>query len=254
MVLSRLLLGRRHSWIHFIGVVSCMVGVMYNALADYESDMVGSVLNGGKEYPYKLKGDILAVIGGVLFGASDVLAEMAVRNFGGPTEFLGMMGLFATVISLVQASILEGEEILHFFNGVPEPDGKTCSTSTGLLLLFAFVLSNVVSYTATAWFLLISEATFLNLSLLTGDLWSVLFMVVAEGIVPQPLFWAALTMITSGVVIYEIAPPSTGRTEGETDFRLVRRRPPKKSENWDMVSVHEDDPHLAEGVGEIELL
>jgi drug/metabolite transporter (DMT)-like permease len=82
MVLSRLFLGRRHSWIHFIGVVSCMVGVMYNALADYESDMVGSVLDGGKDYPYKLKGDVLAVIGGLLFGASDVLAEMAVRILG----------------------------------------------------------------------------------------------------------------------------------------------------------------------------
>lgn len=252
MVLSRILLGRQHSWIHLVGVICCMVGVMYNALADYESILVGSILDGGEDYPDKLKGDVLAIIGGLLFGASDVLAEMAVRNFGGPTEFLGMMGIFATLISVIQGSILEREEIVHFFAGVPEPDGKVCPTSTGLFLLFAFVVINVLSYTATAWFLVVSEATFLNLSLLTGDLWSVLFMIVAEGIVPQPLFWAALTMITSGVLIYEIAPPST---EGRVEFSLLQKpTEPSKSKSWDIVSVHEDAPHLAEGMAEVELL
>ena len=203
MVLSRFLLGRRHTRIHLIGVISCMVGVMYNAFSDYESDLV----NVGEMYPQKLKGDVLALIGGLLYGASDVLAELAVRNFGGPTEFLGMMGFFATIISIIQAAILEREEIMSFFNGAPpDADGKVCAQSTGLLLLFAFMMANALNYTLTSWFLLVSEATFLNLSLLTGDLWSVIFMVVAEGIIPQPLFWAALTMIVSGVLIYEMGP------------------------------------------------
>ena len=67
-------------------------------------------------------------------------------------------------------------------------------------------MANVLNYILTARFLLISEATFLNLSLLTADIWSVLFTVIAEEIVPQPLFFVALTMIVSGVLIYELAP------------------------------------------------
>ena len=50
------------------------------------------------------------------------------------------------------------------------------------------------------------EAAFFNLSLLTGDLWSVLFSIVAERIVPQPLFFVALVFVLSGVVLYEMAP------------------------------------------------
>ena len=62
-------------------------------------------------------------------------------------------------------------------------------------------------------FSLISEATFLNLSFLTGDFWSLAFSIVAERIVPSPLFFVALTLTISGVVIYEIGPsPIVERT------------------------------------------
>lgn len=206
MFLSRILLARRHSKIHFIGVICCMVGVLYNAFADYESDVGAEDVDVTEVYPHKLTGDIVAVIGGILYGASDVFAELSVRNFGGPTEFLGMMGFFATIVSIVQAAILERHEMASFFSGVSDSNGKVCTKDTGFLLVLAFVFINSLSYTLTTWFLLFSEATFLNLSLLTGDLWSVVFMVFAEGIIPPPLFWAALTFIVSGVLIYEMGP------------------------------------------------
>lgn len=64
----------------------------------------------------------------------------------------------------------------------------------------------MLGYIGASRFLIISEAAFFNLSLLTGDLWSVVFSVVAERIVPQPLFFAALASVLSGVVLYEMAP------------------------------------------------
>ena len=56
------------------------------------------------------------------------------------------------------------------------------------------------------WLFTVSEATYLNLSLLTGDLWSVLFSVVVERIITSPLFFVALVLVLSGLVLYEIAP------------------------------------------------
>ena len=221
MLLSRVLLARRHTKIHFFGVFCCMIGIMYNAFADYESDEAGAgdtQVDVNDEYPHKMRGDMVAIIGGILYGASDVFAELSVRNFGGPTEFLGMLGFFATIVSFLQSALLERNEVASFFSGVSENSGKVCSQDTGFLLVVAFVFINSLSYTLTTWFLLYSEATFLNLSLLTGDLWSVVFMVFAEGIIPPPLFWAALTFIISGVLIYEMGPSThpDGTNEYET--------------------------------------
>lgn len=55
-------------------------------------------------------------------------------------------------------------------------------------------------------FFQISEATFFGLSLLSGDLWSVIFSVFAEGIVPHSLFFIALVFVLGGMIIYEMAP------------------------------------------------
>jgi hypothetical protein len=48
--------------------------------------------------------------------------------------------------------------------------------------------------------------TFFNLGLLTGDLWSVGFAVVLEGIDPNLMFYCAFVLIVSGVIMYELAP------------------------------------------------
>ena len=73
-------------------------------------------------------------------------------------------------------------------------------------MLFIFVGVTFLSYIGASQFLILSDAAFFNLSLLTGDLWSVLFSVVAEKIVPQPFFFVALIFVLSGVSIYEMAP------------------------------------------------
>ena len=57
----------------------------------------------------------------------------------------------------------------------------------------------------TSCFLAESEATLLNLSLLTGDLWAIAFTVVVQRIVPPSMFWVALVLIFLGVIVYELA-------------------------------------------------
>lgn len=200
--LSKYFLRRQYTWVHILGVVTCMAGVGFNVLQDYESDHEDSASN--DEYPHKLRGDMFAITGGLLYGLNDVLAEVTIRQAGETTEYLGVMGLFAFVLSLIQALIFEWQDILEFFGR--SSSGETCSPAMGWWLLFVFVGVTLMGYAGASRFLLVSEAAFFNLSLLTGDLWSVLFSIVAERIVPQPLFFVALVFVLSGVVLYEMAP------------------------------------------------
>lgn len=201
---------RRYRPLHYIGALVCMVGIVLNVLQDYESESNANE-DDQKEYPHKLWGDLCAIAGGILYGLNDVLTEVTVSKALGTTEYLGMLGACGFLISLVQSLWLERDDIRAFF---PSDGGfdsgndsdAECSLQSGFLLLFAFVGVTMCSYIGASHFLILSEAAFFNLSLLTGDLWSVLFSVVAERIIPQPLFFAALAAVLSGVVVYEMAP------------------------------------------------
>ena len=224
MIISRCVVfrtSRRYRVLHYVGVVVCMVGVCLNVFQDYESDADAAESENDisvEEYPHKLWGDLCAITGGILYGLNDVLTELTVSKAGGTIEYLGILGVFGFLISLFQSLLLEREHIQEFFlvdssNGISfdSTDGSSsndsmCSLQSGFLLLSAFVGVTICSYVGGSHFLILSEATFFNISLLTGDLWSVIFSVVAERIVPKPLFFVALVAVLSGVVVYEMAP------------------------------------------------
>lgn len=217
MIISKCWLQRKYRCSHLLGVMVCMAGVVANVLTDYQSDVEGDESPAEqKEYPHKLRGDLAAIVGGLLYGLNDVFTEVTVSATGDTTEYLAMMGLFAFLISLVQSLLLEWDDILEFF-GADGTHSSTCSLQKGWWLFFTFVGVNILSYAGASRFLVYSEAAFFNLSLLTGDLWSVIFSIVAERIVPRPLFFAALAFVLSGVVIYEMAPsPASDKSTNAT--------------------------------------
>ena len=157
-----------------------------------------------------------------MYGLNDVLTEVTVRHNGDTTEYLAVMGGSAFVISFIQALILEWQDILDFFGSATISSGQAsmdktfanmeqehahqCSPLTRWGLLALFVSVSAMCYKGGSSFLMFSEAAYFNLSLLTGDLWSVLFSVTAERSVPQPLFFVALIFVLGGVVLYEMAP------------------------------------------------
>ena len=49
----------------------------------------------------RLKGDMLCLIGATLYGISNVAEEYVVKNYDG-VEFLGMLGLFGSIINGIQ--------------------------------------------------------------------------------------------------------------------------------------------------------
>lgn len=149
-----------------------------------------------------MRGDVLAIVGGTLFGISNTLQEVTVRE-GGLLEYLGCMTFFASIISFVQVAILERDAVVAFFS---RPATDTCSAREGPILYVAFAVGCTINYAGIGAFLRISDAAFLNLSLLTGDAWAVAFSVFDEGIVPPAAFYVALLITIAGVFVYETAP------------------------------------------------
>lgn len=209
MTISRYWLGRNYQLMHYGGLAVCMAGVALNVLQDYEADKEDNANPDTQSlYPHKVQGDLCAISGGLLYGLMNVLTEVTVQDTGDAVEYLGMMGMFAFFIALTQSLLFEWTEILEFF-GEDEAHSSSCSIRMGWMLFFTFTCVTMLNYAGASRFLMISEAAFFNLSLLTGDLWSVVFSIVAENIIPHPLFFLALFFVLSGVVLYEMAPSPT---------------------------------------------
>jgi len=211
MMFSRLLLKRSYKLGHFLGAAICTIGIIVNVFIDYEEVAPESYYDLEEDdanqaqieniYPYQIRGDLLAIIGSILYGLNNVLTERAVRHIGGVTEYLGMLGVFGSLIALVQGLILDRAAIMEFFT----LDEDECSASKGFLILFASTTFGLMTYIGVSNFLVKSEATLLNLSFLTGDLWSAAFVIVVQKIIPSPMFWVALILIVIGVFVYELS-------------------------------------------------
>lgn len=228
IILSRLAFGRRYTKTHMLGVIVCSIGITINALQDYREDKELELSDDGVEsdqeelievdYPHKMFGDSLAIIGGILFGIDNTLQEVAVREWGTQLEYLGCMTTFATIISFLQTLILERNNVIAFFQ---QSDSEACPRNAGLFLLTAFSIGGMLNYLGISAFLRISDAAFLNLSLLTGDAWAVLYSVYAEHIYPPGTFYVALVIVVSGVFIYETAPSPVAEKQAEARDDIV---------------------------------
>jgi drug/metabolite transporter (DMT)-like permease len=211
MIISGIFLKREYTTYHYMGVAMCLLGIVLNVVGDYTGteNNDGTVTTGAYyvDYPHKVQGDVLAILGGVLFGASEVIGEVAIRNYGGIYEYLGMVGFWAVPVCALQVYYLEQEQVAKFF---AYGDLRFCSIAAAWVLLALYSIAASINYLGTARFLRISDAAFYNISLLTGGIWSCTFSVLFEGIVPQPIFYIAAAMIVAGVVLYEMASSPVG--------------------------------------------
>lgn len=219
MFISKFALSRKYQWAHYVGVAICISGMLLNVYQDFYDDRNDHENDADREYrryPNKVRGDLFAIGGGILLGVNNVVGEIAVKHLGGPNEYLGMLGFCAAIICAVQASIFEQDDVMDFF-GKGEK-AETCGKGIAFALLFGYIATSVLNYVGTAYFLEVSEATFLSLSVLTSDFWAVVFSVVAERMVPSPLFFVALVIIVGGFYVYEMG--STPVPENEEDVAI----------------------------------
>ncbi|XP_073674293.1 solute carrier family 35 member F2 isoform X2 [Garra rufa] len=188
MILSWFFLKTRYRIIHYAAVCICLAGV---------GAMVGADILAGQEQGSSsdiLLGDGLVLLSATLYAVSNVCQEYTVKNLS-RVEFLGMVGLFGSVISAIQLGILEHNEV-----------SKIQWTWEIALILAGYALCMYGFYSFMPVVIKMSSATAVNLSLLTGDLFSLFFGLFLFQYTFSGMYIVSLVVILIGFIMFNTVP------------------------------------------------
>ncbi|XP_064934584.1 uncharacterized protein LOC135587281 isoform X7 [Musa acuminata AAA Group] len=151
-------------------------------IVDVEANFIGG--------PNPVKGDILVIAGATLYAVSNVGEEFIVKE-GDRIELMAMLGVFGAVVSAIQITILERNEL------------KDINWTAGAVLPFlGFALALFLFYSTVPIILKICGATLLNLSLLTSDMWAVFIRIFAYHQKVDWMYFIAFAAVAVGIVTY----------------------------------------------------
>ncbi|CAL8304999.1 unnamed protein product [Gadus morhua 'NCC'] len=188
MVLSWFLLKTRYRPVHFVAVSVCLVGV---------GAMVGADLIAGRDQGSTtnvLLGDGLVLLSAALYALSNVGQEYTVKNHS-RVEFLGMMGLFGTIISGIQLVVLETSAV------------GAIKWDTNIMVLFVgYALCMYALYSVMPTVVRLTSATVVNLSLLTADLFSLFCGLFLFHYTFSGLYILSFVVITLGFIMFNAVP------------------------------------------------
>ncbi|XP_015496344.1 solute carrier family 35 member F2 [Parus major] len=191
MALSWFILRARYRLIHFLAVAICLLGV---------GTMVGADILSGREDGEGsdvVIGDVLVLLGASLYAISNVCEEYIVKNLS-RVEFLGMVGLFGTIISGLQLAIVEHRELMRI-----QWNWKVA------LLFTAFALCMFGLYSFMPVVIKVTSATSVNLGILTSDLYSLFFGLFLFLYKFSALYIVSFVVIIVGFVMYCSTPTQT---------------------------------------------
>ncbi|KAM6969960.1 solute carrier family 35 member F2 [Aplochiton taeniatus] len=191
MVLSWFFLKTRYRILHFVAVTVCLLGV---------GAMVGADLLAGRDHGSTsdvLLGDGLVLLSAALYAVSNVCQEYTVKNLS-RVEFLGMMGLFGTLISGIQLAVLETSAVVAI------------KWSLNMIVLFGgYALCMYALYSFMPIVVKLTSATAVNLSLLTADLFSLFCGIFLFHFSFSSLYVLSFVVITVGFIMFNAVPTTT---------------------------------------------
>ncbi|KAF7206789.1 solute carrier family 35 member F2 [Nothobranchius furzeri] len=195
MALSWFFMKTRYKLVHFVAVMVCLLGVGAMVGADFlagrvqgsTSDVRGDVL----------LGDGLVLLSAILYAVSNICQEHTVKN-GSLVEFLGMMGLFGSLISGVQLAVLETHAV------------SSIKWDRFIILLFGLYISMMYAlYSFMPVVVRLTSATAVNLSLLTADLFSLFCGLFLFHYKFSVLYLISFAVITVGFIMFNVVPTSS---------------------------------------------
>lgn len=199
MLLSRLVLSAKYSPRHALGALVCGMGVGLTVASDLLPRRYGGRGHTDRKGHQPLLGDLLCLGSAFLYAVSNVAQEAMVKT-AHPTTWLSRLGLAGAVVSSAQAALLGEIASLR----------RVIARSSIAALAFAgYVLTLFLFYLGGSHFLAVADAAALNLSLLTADVWAVLYAALVAQAAPPPLYYLAFACTATGVVLYHTRPPPT---------------------------------------------
>uniref|UniRef100_A0A3B4YUQ7 Solute carrier family 35 member F2 n=1 Tax=Seriola lalandi dorsalis TaxID=1841481 RepID=A0A3B4YUQ7_SERLL len=188
MLLSWFILKTRYRLLHIVAVIVCLLGV---------GAMVGAdILAGRDQGSNVLLGDGLVLLSAVLYAVSNTCQEYTVKKLS-RVEFLGMMGLFGTVISGVQLI------------KTPPSLTEVHSLCSAAMLFAVYALCMYALYSFMPVVVKMTSATAVNLSLLTADLFSLFCGFFLFHYTFSALYIISFVVITVGFIMFNAVPTYT---------------------------------------------
>lgn len=212
MVSCHFLLGKIYQPAHFLGVAICLFGGALNVYTDLSVHSAKSPKSPEpSQYGHSLYGDLLSVMAAVLYGLGDALGEFWCKHVD-RKEYLGMLGMVGSIFCAFLALFLERDDVFDLFR-----DTQSLGRSVGLISVYVPML--VIYYVSVSVFLVSADATLLNLSLQSSNLWAILVSVLAFHEAPTLAFYIALVFVVSGVFIYELCGNSANEPRRDDSHR-----------------------------------
>ncbi|BFG15666.1 hypothetical protein CerSpe_019400 [Prunus speciosa] len=183
MLLTWVFLKTKYRFRKITGVVVCVAGLVMVVFSDVHA---GDRAGGSNPR----LGDVLVIAGSTLYAISNVSEEFLVKN-ADRVELMAMLGFFGAIVSAIQISILERNELesIHWSAGAALP---FVGFSVAMFLFYSFV----------PVLLKTNGSTMLNLSLLTSDMWAVLIRIFAYHEKVDWMYFVAFAGVCVGLVIY----------------------------------------------------
>lgn len=201
LALSWLALKVRYLPVHVLGVSVALLGVGCLVWADaHEAAQSAVGASAHVSAPSnRLLGDMLCLGGAALYGVSNVAQEAAVKLCG-TVEFLGVLGLFGSVINGIQLALLEKEKVgeIHW------DDWQEVS------LLLGFSGSLFLLYLLMPVVIRLSSATAANLSILSADFYALAIGVFVFHYKFHWLYMVSFGLVIVGVAVYSAKPTPIG--------------------------------------------
>lgn len=238
MFFARFLLRRVFTPIQYLGILLCIMGGCYTIYIDSMSSSSNSnivdnnnitlttwdptLVEDDMSLPPEQQqylGDIMAMTAAVLYGLGDCVAEYLIK-YRNRQEYLYMMGGCGMIFTMILIPILEYNAVSEIFV-ISTMDDATTTTTGGydtddssanivhyvkIISLFVwFIASVTLYYMMEAVFLLYYDATLLNLSMQSVNLWAyvIMYLINPDG-TPSSNFFLALLLVVTGVCLYEM--------------------------------------------------
>jgi len=185
MVLSSYFLKAKYQNRHIIGILICLGGLGCIIISDIHNHEGNSDA---------IIGDILCLSGAFFYATTNVLQERVVKTQN-REEYLGMLGIFGSSIAMVQFLVVDLNNMCKL-----SWNFEVC------LYILGFVSCLNLMYVNTSFFLQEGDSTMFNLSLLTSDVYAVIFSYFLTEKLVSFLYFIGFAFVIIGLFLYHSNP------------------------------------------------